>query len=130
MEKETRLTIHGFGGAKLLELRLHWRVWPHVAGLHPALIRVPSDKDWAAPLFKLPAGTEDEENLALLHGRRFSLPTAMIGTFNYEMLRACSPTLHYINGSLHEICEGALVQKGLLYVVLTEVLHHIYATRL
>ena len=44
MEKETRLTIHSFGGAKLLELCLHWRVWPHVAGLHPALISVPQTR--------------------------------------------------------------------------------------
>jgi hypothetical protein len=51
MEKEMRLTVHSFRGAKLLELCLHWRVWPHVAGLHPALIKVSSDKDMADPVF-------------------------------------------------------------------------------
>lgn len=37
------------------------------------------------------------------------------------------PALHDVYGILHELCEGAFVQEGLLYVVLTDVLHHIYA---
>lgn len=42
--------------------------------------------------------------------------------------RTKAPALYSVNGSLHEVCEGALVQEGLLYVVLAQILHHINAT--
>ena len=44
--------------------------------------------------------------------------------------RRKAPALYSVNGSLHEICECALVQERLFYVVLAQVLHHIDPTRL
>ena len=139
------LTVHSIRCAELLEFLLHGRIWTHVGGLHPATGACVSNvshyqQPSANPLI---AGRDGCMHLICFMTGMASLEKRPSPGQCHAMMeresgseipeghagRERAPALYSVYGSLHEFCEGSLVQEGLLYVIFAQILHHIDPTR-